>query len=60
MKVYRSTMEKQMDEMENAEVITNPGERVSTFWRKMGYRWELVKDFLRHPLSRRRRGESDT
>ena len=42
MKVYRSTMEKILDEQENDTVITNPKARLRTFLRKMRYvlsRW---------------------
>jgi len=42
MKVYRSTMEKILDEQENDTVITNPKARLRTLLRKMRYvlsRW---------------------
>jgi len=50
MKVYRSPMEKKMDEIENEIVVTNPREPVKTLLRKLAYRWEVVKDRLRHPF----------
>jgi hypothetical protein len=50
MKVYRSAMEKKMDEMENETVVTNPEEPYRTLLRKLAYRWEVIKDRLRHPL----------
>lgn len=46
MKVYRSPMEKRIDEMENEVVITNPKEPLRTFLRKAAYRWEICKSWL--------------
>jgi len=43
MKVYRSTMEKILDQQENDTVITNPKARLRTFLRKVRYvlsRWK--------------------
>ncbi|MBF0528358.1 MAG: hypothetical protein HQK55_03630 [Deltaproteobacteria bacterium] len=37
MKVYRSPMEKILEEMENGLIITNPRQPVRTFFRKINY-----------------------
>lgn len=38
MKIYRSTMEKILDQQEQNEIITDPKHPVKTFFRKMHYR----------------------
>jgi hypothetical protein len=47
MRVYRSSMEKILDQQEENLPITNPNEPFKTFWRKMLYRWTLWKDKAR-------------
>ncbi len=55
MKVYRSPMEKILDQQENDTIITNSREPVRTFLRKAGYilsRWvEKAKTLLGPPPS---------
>jgi hypothetical protein len=55
MKVYRSAMERILDQQENDTVITNPRHRARTFFRKVRFvlsRWaERVKRIFREPGS---------
>lgn len=52
MTVFRSPMEKILDEQENETVVTNPKEPTRTFLRKMAYRFEVWKDRLRRLFRR--------
>jgi len=54
MKVYRSAMEKKMDQLENEQIITNPGQRFKTFLRKLAYRWEMLRFKVRRFFGRER------
>jgi len=56
MMVFRSPMEKILEQQENETVITNPKERVRTFFRKMAYRIEVWIDWLRRLFNRERHG----
>jgi hypothetical protein len=47
MTVYRSPMEKMLEEQENEKVVTNPREPVRTYFRKLAFRLEVWKDRLR-------------
>ena len=58
MTVFRSPMEKILDQQEDETVITNPKERFRTFCRKMAYRAAVWKERLQRLFSRRR-GEDD-
>lgn len=59
MKVYRSSMEKIVDKLEDDTVITNPKEPVRTFIRKAGFilsRWaDKTKRIFRETGSSSRR-----
>ena len=54
MKLYRSSMEKIVDEMENATVITNPKERMRTYFRKLGFILSRLADRARRICRGRR------
>ncbi len=54
MPVFRSPMEKILDQQEDETVITNPKDRFRTFLRKMAYRYAVWKDRLRRLLTRER------
>jgi hypothetical protein len=56
MTVFRSPMEKILDQQEDETVITNPKERFRTFCRKMAYRAAVWKDRVRRLFSRQPRG----
>ena len=43
MVVYRSPMEKILEQNEDDTVITNASEPGKTFWRKLKYRWSIWK-----------------
>jgi len=47
MKVYRSNIEKILDQKENGTVITNPKEPGRTFLRKIAYRVSCWTDWLK-------------
>ena len=47
MDLYRSPMEKILQEAENDEVITNPKDRGKTFLRKLLYRFSYWSDRLK-------------
>ena len=51
--VYRSPMEKILDQNENDTVITNPGQPVGTLWRKILYRLACWKERLHKQADRR-------
>ena len=52
MTVFRSPMEKILEEQENETVVTNPKEPTRTFFRKLAYRFEVWKDRLRRVFHR--------
>jgi len=52
MTVFRSPMEKILDEQENETVVTNPKEPARTFFRKLAYRFAVWKDRLRRLFQR--------
>ena len=52
MVVYRSPMEKILDQNENDTVITNPSEPGKTFWRKLKYRFAYWKSQWRKMMGR--------
>lgn len=47
MTLYRSSMEKILQEAENDEIITNPKDRGKTFLRKLFYRFAYWSDRLK-------------
>jgi len=44
MKIYRSNMEKILDQQENDTLITNPRQPVRTFFRKIHYLFSMWKE----------------
>ena len=54
MMVFRSPMEKILEQQENETIITNPKEPVRTFFRKMAYRIAVWIDWLRRLFTRQR------
>jgi hypothetical protein len=46
MKTYSDPAEKILDQQENATIITNPDERVGTFWRKLKFRLARLTNWL--------------
>ena len=56
MKVYRSTMEKYVEQQEDSEVITNPKEPIATRWRKFVYKLSLFFDHFRRSKRKEDRG----
>ncbi len=54
MPVFRSPMEKILEQQEDETVITNPKDRFGTFLRKMAYRYAVWKDRLRRLFNRER------
>jgi hypothetical protein len=52
MTVFRSPMEKILDQQEDETVITNPKDRFRTFLRKIAYRFAVWKDRLRRLFTR--------
>ena len=55
MTVFRNPMEKVLEQQENETVITNPKDRVSTFFRKVAYRMAVWSDRVRRLFSRSKR-----
>jgi hypothetical protein len=52
MTVYRSPMEKILEQQEENTIITNPKEPVRTFFRKMAYIYSCCRDSLKGFFSR--------
>ena len=52
MPVFRSPMEKILEQQENETVITNPNEPTRTFFRKITYRVAVCTDWVRRRLTR--------
>jgi hypothetical protein len=46
-------MDKILREQEDATIITNPHDRVRTFWRKVTYRVTVIADWTRRLMTRR-------
>lgn len=56
MTIFRSPMEKILEEQENETVITNPKEPIRTFFRKLAYRLAVFKDKLQRLVRRAQNG----
>ena len=52
-------MEKILKEMENDTIITNPGEPVKTFFRKIGYRFDCGIYLIKRFFNRQRKRSKD-
>jgi hypothetical protein len=55
MTALQDRMERFLREQENGTIITNPEDRISTFFRKMAYRLALTIDWLRRLFTRQPR-----
>ena len=56
MTIFRSPMEKILEEQENETVITNPKRPIRTFFRKLAYRLAVFKDKLQRLVRRAQNG----
>jgi hypothetical protein len=46
--VFHSAMKKELRDLDNAQVVTNPQERFRTFLRKLAFRWHRLRQRIRH------------
>lgn len=47
MTVFRSPMEKLLEQQENETVVTNPAEPFRTYLRKLAFKWAVLRERLR-------------
>jgi hypothetical protein len=57
MTAFRTQMNRILQEQEDGIIITNPKDRVRTFFRKVAYRFAVCTDWVRRTFTRRPDGD---